>query len=405
MAEDSVATQILTFKFRLLPTKRQHAALARILEDQRQLYNAALEERIDCYRRTGKGLSWVDQYKSLTDWRRDDCDAAAVPSNIQRWTLKRLDDAYLAFFRRAKQRSVKAGFPRFRSCGRWRSFGFREFVGVQFDGRRLRFATLTGGIRVRIHRQMPDGKPLSCVFSKDGKGWSVCFNMRVPCSSKRAITRAVGLDLGLSSLAALSDGTSIPNPRRAKRAEKELRRRHRALTRCRRGSSRRRKVRAKLASAYGKITNARATHLHQISAYLVGRFDLIAIERLNVRGMASGMLAKPIQEASWATLTHMLAYKAEKAGALVIAVDPRNTSQACSGCGVIVKKALADRVHSCTDCGLVLDRDHNAAINILRKAVAGLEAHNVAQWSERAPGNIGKMCRDATLLLRGKELG
>src|SRR5688572_17739622 len=112
---------IISFRYRLLPTKRQHSVLHRILEDQRQLYNAGLEERIDAYRKTGATLSYIDQCRGLTELRADDADAAAVPANLQRWTLKRLDDAYRGFFRRLKA-GCKPGFPRFRSRNRFDTF-------------------------------------------------------------------------------------------------------------------------------------------------------------------------------------------------------------------------------------------------------------------------------------------
>jgi putative transposase len=384
----------LSFKFRLLPTRQQHAALARILEDQRILYNAALEERIGCYRATGKTRTYIDQCKALTEWRGMDEEAAANPVKLQRWTLKRVNDAFDLFFRRAKARSRKVGFPRFRGKGWWRSFGFAEFMGVGFDGKRLRWQGMPGGLRVHLHRALPAGKILSCIFTRDGRGWHVCFQMRVEAGERRTPSTAVGIDLGLTYLAALSNGEVVPNPRHAKRAERELRRRQRAVVRCKRGSNRRRKAHDRVAALHRKITDTRSTYLHQVSASIVGRFDVIAIERLNVKGLAGGMLAGPIHDASWARLRDMLNYKAERAGVALIEVDSRNTSQACSGCGVIVKKDLSVRVHECADCGLVLDRDHNAALNILRRGVAALGALN-APVAAHALGNIGES-RDAT---------
>lgn len=388
MADEVLPSICLSFKYRLLPTQAQHRALDRILEDQRHLYNAALAERIDCYRKTGMGRSYIDQCGALTEWRRWDADAAAFPANLQRWTLKRLDDAYKGFFRRLKHRNGKAGFPRFRSMSRFNSFGFSEFSGIRFDGKRLRFLTMPGGLRVHLHRSLPEGKMLSCTFTKDGKGWSISIQMRVPCAERRPLMRATGVDVGLTHLATLSDGSTIPNQRHAKRTERELRRRQRALARCKRGSNRRKKVRAKFTRHHRKVADARATYLHQVSADLVKRFDMIAVEKLNVKGMAGSMLAKSVHDASWGKLRQLLAYKAEWAGCELIDVDPKNTSQACSGCGVIVPKSLSVREHSCPACGTVLDRDHNAAINILHKAVVGLGALKTADCRISAPGNL-----------------
>src|SRR4051794_14810856 len=130
---------ILTYRYRLLTSKRQHRALREICEEQRLLYNAALEERIDCYRKTGKSISYVAQCNSLTICRRDIPGFSILPLNLQRWTLRRIDEAFAGFFRRAKSRRGRAGYPRYRSKHRWDSFGFNEIPGLRWDGRRLRF--------------------------------------------------------------------------------------------------------------------------------------------------------------------------------------------------------------------------------------------------------------------------
>lgn len=388
MSDKSADTIILSYKYRLLPTKKQHAALNHILEQQRILYNAALEDRIDRYRKTGSTVTFYDQCKSLTAWRASDEDARVTPVNMQRWTIKRLHDAYGDFFRRLKS-GGKAGFPRFRGKGRWRSFGFNSVDGWEFDGARLRFKSLPGGLRVHLHRDLPiDSDIRSCVISRDIAGWFVTFNIRVRISVRSPAGAFAGIDVGIRDFATLSDGSSIPNPRHASRVEKELRRRQRSLARCKKGGNRRKKVRKEVARLHLKLKNTRESYLHQVSADLVNRHDLIAVEKLNVKGMAKSYLAKSIHDASWGKFRQMLAYKAAKAGRELVEANPRNTSQACSGCGAIVKKDLKTRIHDCHECGLVLDRDHNAAINILHKAVAGLGLHNVGHRPERATGNI-----------------
>ena len=377
----------LSFRYRLLPSKAQHAALARILEDQRQLYNAALEERIDAWRKARRSVSYFDQTKALTACRREIPEMGALPVDLQRATLKRLDDAYRSLFRRVKA-GKKAGFPRFKGRGWFNSFGFREFSGITFDGRRLRFKGMPGGLRVHLHRPLPEGRILSCTFRRDTKGWTVAMVKRVAASERRDDGEAIGIDLGVKNLAVLSNGTVVPNPHAARRAQKMLRRQQRALSRCRRGSSGRSKARAALARAHRKVTNLRDTYLHQVSARLTRDYAAIAIEDLNVAGLSRSMLAREVNDAAWGKLLFMLGYKAERAGCELIKVDPRNTTQACSGCGTIVPKALADRWHDCQHCGLSLDRDHNAARNVLRRAVVGPWALNVAGCGERAPENL-----------------
>lgn len=382
----------LSYRYRLLPSKRQHRALTGLLDAQRVLYNAALEERIDCYRKTGKGVTYIDQCKSLTLCRRALPEMAVLPVNLQRWTLKRLDEAFQGFFRRVKARDGKAGFPRFRGRGWWDSFGFGEFSGIRFDGARLRFAGMPSGLKLHMHRALPpDADIRSCVFRRDGRGWHVSLQIVVDAAEKRIVEAAIGLDLGLTTLAYLSDGVTIPNPRIARKAERSQRVAQRALARCKRGSNRRRKVKARLAQLHRKIANTRKCHLHAASAMLVRNYDLIAIEALNVKGLARSMLARSVHDASWSILIKMLRYKAAKAGAHLVEVDPRFTSQDCSGCGERVAKLLAQRTHHCPACGLVLDRDENAARNILARAAGnGGWAGNVTQWGERRPGNIGR---------------
>jgi putative transposase len=369
---------ILTYRYRLLPLKSQHRALEQLCAEQRELYNAALEERIDCYRKTGKTRTYIDQCKELTQCRRGLPSMHELPVNLQRWTLKRLDDAFQGFFRRLKARSAKAGFPRFRGKARWEAFGFAEFSGIRFDGKRLRFAGMPGGLKLHLHRPLPDDADIrSCVFRRDGRGWHVCLQIAVTTAEKRSVASAVGVDLGLNVFAYCSDNVIIPNPRVALRAEKELRRRQRALARCKRGSNRRDKVRARVARLHRKIAHTRNTWLHQQSSALVKRADLIAVEDLKVSNMVRHpSLARSISDASWSQFVSMLDYKAEKAGSYLIRVDPRNTSQKCSGCGERAPKSLAVRTHACASCGLVIDRDHNASLNILRAGI-GAGALNV----------------------------
>lgn len=361
---------VRSFRFKLLPTRQQHEALERIAESQRLLYNAALQERIDAWAKARVFRTYMDQCRALTECRRELPDMAALPLNIQRATLKRLDEAFAGFRRRLKA-GGRAGFPRFKGKGWWSSFGFAQFMGIRWDRRRLRWAGLPGGLRVHLTRPLPAGRILSCTIKRSGAAWHVAFQVEHEVTALRPAGRTVGLDLGLSSLITLSDGTKIENLRANKRARAEMRRRQRALARCKRSSKGRRKARARLARLHQRITNQRETYLHTISARLIRDYDLISVEDLRVAALARGSLSGSVADASWGKLLQFLAYKAESAGRTITKVDPRNTSQACSHCGTLVKKALRDRVHACPSCGTVLDRDHNAALNILHRAVVG----------------------------------
>jgi len=383
LADHSVPTQILTFKVRLLPTKAQHDQLRAALSHTRDLYNASLAERIDCYRRTGKGRSWQDQYRSLTELRADSA-WAVYPVTLQRWPLKQVDLAFAAFFRRVKVSKLKAGFPRFKGRDWFKTFGFSDRSGWAVAGKRLRMKGI-GRIRLHLHRALPS-EPIACKVKREGRHWYALLTVEVPCATEHN-GPAIGIDVGISTLAALSTGELIENVRPSRRAESQLRHRSRALARCKHNSRRRRKAKARVAALHSHIARTRDTHLHQITADLTRRFGVIAVEKLNIKGLAGGMLAKEVNDAAWGRLIAMLRYKAERAGGKLIEVDPRYTSQTCPDCGVIEKKTLSERVHRCP-CGCVLDRDVAAAKVILHRAGIGPGSLNVEQWPERATGKI-----------------
>jgi putative transposase len=389
-SQRQAASMILTYRYRLLPTKQQHRVLETILESQRQLYNAALEERIDAYRKANIARSYFDQTKALTEWRQDDTAASALPLAVQRATLKRLDEAYKAFFRRVKS-GGKPGFPRFRGKGWFDSFGFRTFRGIALQAGRLRFKGLPGALRVHLHRSMPAEAVIrNCIFKLDVKGWTVGLAAELPTPPLREGARAVGVDLGITTFAALSDGVMIPSLKAVRRAEHRLRVAQRALMRKKRGSKGRGKARIEVRRCHAVTVRRRANHHHQASARLIRDYDVIAIEALQVKGLARSSLAKDVHDASWAKFISFLRYKAAKAGTRLIEVDPRNTSQDCSGCGAKVLKELGDRQHECPHCGLSIDRDLNAARNILHRAGVGPGLRNVAGCGMRAGGNLSE---------------
>jgi putative transposase len=369
---------ILSYRYRLLPTKGQHRSLEMILEAQRQLYNAALEERIDAYRKAGVTRTYFDQQIALTEWRQSDPDARALSVRLQRATLKRLDEAYKGFFRRVKN-GVKAGFPRFRGKGWFHSFGFRDSPGISLEGNRIRFKGMPGALRIHLHRKMPPEPVIRrCTFRRDVKGWHVLFAIEVQAGPLRTGERSVGIDLGIATFAALSDGGFIPSLRAARRAARRLRLLQRALARKKRGSGGRLKARKAVTRCHAVTARQRTDYLHQASARVIHDYDVIAVEALKVKALAQGRLAKEVHDASWARFIAMLRYKAERAGGRLVEVNPRNTSQDCSECGTKVPKELRERRHNCPQCGLSIDRDLNAARNILYRAGVGPGLRNVA---------------------------
>jgi putative transposase len=355
-------TLIRTFRYPLHPTRAQEATLCMWLEACCDLYNGALQERRDAWRKQRRSICYEEQTRSLTELRAADPSWSTVPVEAARSALRRVDRAFKAFFRRCKAGHVP-GFPRFRSRRLYDSFGIQK--PVRIDGN-IVYLPKIGPIRFNLYRPLR-GKILDVVVQRDGNLWFVCFQCDLgEAPPKGAVLHAVGVDVGLSSLATLSTGEIIENPRCYREAEAVLRRRQQALARKQKGSLSRRRAVSLVRKAHARAKNQRLDYARKVACDLASRFDLIAFEDLNIRGLAMTPMAKSIHDAGWRILLRAIVCKAESAGKHAVAVDPRGTSQECSACGVKVQKDLSVRIHRCA-CGLVLDRDHNAALNILAR--------------------------------------
>jgi len=196
-------------------------------------------------------------------------------------------------------------------------------------------------------------KTLTITRNSTGK-WFACFSVETTTEAPHPTGKAVGIYVGLEKFATLTEGEPIANPRFFRTDQKDL------------AKAQRKKNRQRAARIHERIKNRRHDFCHQVSAYLIRNFDVIVFEKLKVSNMVqNGYLAKSIADAAWSKLVELVAYKAENAGRKLVQVNPRNTSQMCSGCGELVKKELTVRVHHCSSCGLKIDRDLNAARNIL----------------------------------------
>jgi putative transposase len=351
-----------TFSYPLRPTAAQHQALTGMLLLCQRLYNAALEQRIDAYRKQRKFLSRIDQQKDLTELRRHDETYGQVAATILRSPLFRLERAFQAFFRRLKK-GEKPGFPRFKSRNRYDSFSFPEPLIQE----KLIFIPKFGLVRFHLYRPLR-GQALEAHVRRTAKGWVLSIVCDLGAAPPKVEVRtSTGIDVGLTSFATLADGSSIENPRFYRKSEETLARRQQTLARKKRGSESRQRAKRLVRQAHEHIRNQRLDFLRKLSKVLVERYDLIAYENLNIKGMVHGTLAKSIYDASWATFIRCLVSKAEEAGKHAIGVNPWGTSQRYSRCAAVPakRKTLADREHHCEACGLHLDRDHNAAINIL----------------------------------------
>lgn len=357
-----------TFQFRLRPNATQTALLERILADNCETYNAALQERIEAWKLQRKSINYRDQQDEITELRKDPT-FQWVACDIQRDPLRRVDRAFKAFFRRCKAKQ-KPGFPRYRSSRRYDSFSFSLPVCRE---RTLKIPNV-GDIRARGGR-LTEGNAKICTVKRDGDRWTATVVCEIGSAPEKCVvTTATGIDVGITTLATLSDGSEIRNPLWTKRHENRIAVAGRVLARKQKRSHSRARARQALRRAHQRAANARTNYLHHVSKALVAQYDLIAHEDLKIANMVRGRLAKSIMDAAWGILLFQLKYKAESAGTWVVPVNPRGTSQRCSGCNATVAKTLSQRFHSCPRCGTELGRDHNAARNILAlgKSAAGL---------------------------------
>jgi len=370
------------YKFRLYPTKKQAQALHWTLDRARELYNAALQERRDAYRMAGKSLTYYDQANQLPEIKAIREEYRDIHSQVLQEVLRRVDKAMKAFFRRVKV-GEKPGYPRFQGKNRYDSFTYPQ-MGFSLTADSRICLSKIGSLKVKLHREIK-GTIKTCTIKREGDSWFVVFACEVAPEALKENAEAIGIDLGLLHFATLSDGSTIENPRYYRKAQKRLEHLQQFLSRKKRDSNRRRKAVKQVAKAHRKVANQRKDFLHKQSRRLVNTYGLIVFEELQPANMskrpkpkqdengtylpngaaAKGGLNKSILDAGWAQFQQYCSYKAANAGRSILLVNPNYTSQVCSGCGTVKKKELSERWHSC-ECGTELDRDHNAAINILR---------------------------------------
>lgn len=362
------------YKYRLYPTKAQAEFLQNQLGEACDLYNAALQERRDAWKTCRKSINYCDQANQLKAMRAEGLIGLANFSCCQN-VLRRLDQTFQAFFARC-QRGDKPGFPRFRSFRRYDSITFPSYGdGCRLlDSGKLRIQG-AGHIKVKLHRPV-EGEIKTVTIKRDVNHWYVCFSVERAPVPLPPSAEQIGVDVGLESFAALSDGTEIGNPRHLQCGLARLRRAQRKLSRRKRGSKRRGTAAVLVAKANRKIRNQRAAFHHEVSRWLLDRYGLIAVEDLNIKGLSRGMLARPVADAGWNSFFAKLSYKAECAGRELVKVNPHGTSQTCV-CGASVPKTLADRRHECPACGLSGSRDVVSAQVILQRARIGRSRVNV----------------------------
>jgi putative transposase len=371
------------FKYRLYPNKEQEHKLFWTLTRCRELYNAALSERKDAYRMAGKSIGYYEQKRDLpeikTEIREEYQD---IHSQVLQDVLLRLKKAFDNFFRRVAN-GEEPGYPRFQGRNRYNSFTYPQGgYSITHDNRVV--LSKIGSIKVKLHRKIEGTIKTATIKYEAGQWYIICSCEIEQPEPLPVVASEVGIDLGVTHFAALSDGTFIESPRYYRKAQKNLERLQQALSRKKRGSHRRNKARQAVAKAHRKIANQRRDFHHKQASKLVQEQQTIVLEDLQIINIskhakpqqdqngtylpngaaAKSGLNKSILDAGWGQFQQIVTSKAAYAGRTILKVNPRYTSQVCSRCGTVRKKDLSERWHSC-ECGCELDRDTNAAINIL----------------------------------------
>ncbi|MEU2395423.1 transposase [Streptomyces sp. NPDC007369] len=394
---------IRAYKFLMRPTVGQAIALGEMLRDHCSLYNGALQERRDAWRHASKTtVRYGMQSAQLKDIRAFDPERQGRWSfSSQQATLRRLDKAFTAFFRRLKA-GEKPGHPRFRGAGRFDTVDFpKDGDGCRWDATPHEPVTrvrLQGVGHVRVHRHRPVvGIVKTISVKREGKRWYVVLTAEQDRPDPLPATGSVvGIDMGLASFLTDSNGVHVANPRHGRKATANLEAAQQALARCKRGSKRRRKAAERVADLHRTVRRRRLDHAHKTALGLVREHDVIAHEDLKIRNMSAAPAPKPnpeipgaflpngaaaktglnrsIADAGWGVFLAILHAKAESAGRDVIAVDPRNTSRRCPACGHTAKENRpTQETFHCVLCGHTAHADTVGALNVLRAGLARRE--------------------------------
>ena len=361
------------YQYRLYPTKGQISILNRTFDLCRKVYNNTLALRRDSWNYDQKPLTFFDTTKELTRWKKEFPELYTINAQVLQNVQSRVDLAFKAFFRRVKN-GVSPGYPRFKSVGRYRSITYPQ-SGFKIDiQNQTIFASKIGKIKAIIHRPYNGKIKTMTIKCTSNKKWYVFFVVEQDTIIHEHVGDEVtGIDLGLTTFAMHSNGECIENPRFFKTDERALANAQRKVSKEEDGSSEQKTRRRVVSRIHERIANRRKNFIHQESRKLVDRFKIIVFENLKIRDIQqTSKLTKPISDASWGMMIRTTCSKAEEAGSKVVLVDPKNTTQFCSRCGSYVRKELSNRIHSCPLCGLVMDRDQNAAINILRLGLQSL---------------------------------
>jgi len=387
-----------SYQYKIKPTKEQAEKIDKILEMLRCQYNYLLAQRFEWYEQNRSPIdrcslivcylpelkeqpNYYNRKASLTQLKKDRPWYKEIHSQVLQEVPKKVE---LAFDRWLKgdSKGKKSGRPRFKGAGQYKTFTFPQFKQHHFVNNRITLSKI-GDVKVIVHRQIPEAfniKTVSVTKKADGYYVTLSLDDKTVPSIKPDFNpdNIVGIDVGLIDFIVTSDNERIAAPKHLRKAERKLKSAQRRVSRRQKGSNRRKKAMKKLGIQHKKVADARKDfHFKTVNNFLK-KYDVVAVEKLNIKRLARTRLAKSINDAGWGKFITILSNKAENAGLKVIAVNPNGTSQACHNCGHKVKKSLSQRMHHCSVCHTSLCRDLNAAINIKNRGTHGLKAQSMS---------------------------
>ena len=357
------------YKFRVYPTKAQERELNKHLWIAKNLWNELLEHSKQNY----ENFELFPTKNTLQAMSKNH----GLFSQTQQEVSHRVFESVMRTFK-LRKKGIDCGFPRFKSIDRMRSLSYPQAGFKLLSDKELKVSPF-GKLKIRQHRKI-EGKIKTLTLKKAPTGkWFATFCVeQEPKLPRENLGQQVGIDLGLKELAVISDGTVIHNPRHLKDYESDLASAQRQLSRKVKGSKNRKKSKLRVAKLHEKVSNTREDFLHKTTTQLVSNYSLIALEELAPKQMAQENFGKQINDASWGKFANMLGYKAESAGCQIVFVNPKGTTKTCSCCGFSQDMPLSERIYYCPSCGMIKDRDLNAAINILNRATLGHSGSNAS---------------------------
>ncbi len=376
------------YQYKLRPTKQQAQEIDRWLSMLCAQYNYLLADRFNWYEQNRCPINacplvchlpqlrdnpdYYSQKKTLPNLKKTHSHYGEIYSQVLQDVVKRVKLTFDRFLK-SDVNGKRSGRPRFKPRLRYRTFTYPQIKETCLQGKVIDFPKLDK-IKVILHRPLPVGfKIKTASITKKADGYYLTLSLEdatvptiKPDFNPDSIT---GIDVGLKEFLTTSQGETVAIPQQYRRSHKRLRVIQKRVSRRRKGSNRRQKAVKQLGKQHKKVSDKRKDFHFKTANNLLKKYDVIAVEDLNIKGLSRTRLAKSVLDAGWSNFLSILSNKAENAGLLVIAVNASGTSQDCSSCGVKVPKKLHQRWHFCPHCGCSLDRDHNAAININNRAV------------------------------------